>query len=73
MNLDDGAEHGEVVYSGNPFRLVPLQRLLGDEHFFIEGVLRRIMRQELDLSYEVIPYNVTHDLNDRRTLLDKRW
>src|SRR6266403_645506 len=67
--LVDGSEHFEIVDSDPPFGLVRFEKFQDNEHFFVERILRRIIRQELDLGYEVIPRDIAHDVNRRRTLL----
>src|SRR5437762_6115001 len=53
----------------SPFSLVRFEKFQDNEHFFVERILRRIIWQELDLCYEVIPRDIARDVNHRRTLL----
>jgi hypothetical protein len=51
---------------------VSFEKLLDNEHFFVERILRRIVWSELDLGYEVIPRDVAHDVNDSGALFSIR-
>src|SRR6266403_4397286 len=59
--VHNGSEHFEIVDSDPPFGLVRFEKFQDNEHFFFERILRRIIRQELDLGYEVIPSDIAHD------------
>src|SRR6266550_4879209 len=67
--LVNRSEHFEIVDSDPPFSLVRFEKSQDNEHFFVERILRRIIWQELDLCYEVIPRDIARDVNHRRTLL----
>src|SRR6266481_2121177 len=67
--LVNGPEYFEVVDSNSDFGFVRLEKLLNNEQFFVERVLRRVVWQEIDLAYEVIPGDIAHDVNDRGTTL----
>jgi len=71
-NLVDRAEYGNVVDSDTGFRFVFLEESLNDQHFFVEGVLLKILRQEPDLGNEVIPRDVAHDVNNGRSFFSIR-
>src|SRR5215472_15553005 len=71
-NLVDRAEYGNVVDSNTGFRFVFLEESLNDQHFFVQGVLRRILRQEPDLGNEVIPRYLAHDVNNGRSFFSIR-
>ena len=45
-----------------------LEELLDNEQFFVERILRRIVWQEFDLAYEVIPRVIAHDADDSGTI-----
>jgi hypothetical protein len=67
--LVNGPEYFEVVDSNSDFGFVRLEKLLNNEQFFVERIFRRIVWQEIDLAYEVIPRDIAHDVNDRGTTL----
>src|SRR5882672_1363493 len=66
--LLNGLEHFEVVDTDSHLGLVRFEKLLDNEQFFVERILGRVVWQELDLDYEVIPSDVAHDVNDRGIL-----
>jgi len=51
-NLVDRAEHRQVVDSDIRFSFVFFQKSLDNQHFLVDRILRRILRQEFDLSDE---------------------
>jgi hypothetical protein len=63
-NLVDRAEHRQVVDSDIRFSLVFFQKSLDDRHFLVDRILRRIQRQEFDLSDEVIPREIPRNRNE---------
>src|ERR1700730_2671731 len=68
-SLVNGPEYFEVVDSNSDFGFVRLEKLLNNEQFFVERILRRVVWQEIDLAYEVIPGDIAHDVNGRGTTL----
>src|SRR5258708_24185156 len=63
-NLVDRAEHRQVVDSDIRFSFAFSQKSLDDQHFLVDRILPRILRQEFDLSDEVIPCEIPRNRNE---------
>jgi len=63
------AEHSQVVDSDACFGFVLFQKSLDDRQFLFQRSFSRILWQESDLSYEVIPREMARDRDGKKTFL----
>src|SRR5260221_65603 len=68
-DLVDGSKDGNVIVCYALLGRMFAEELLNDENLFEQGLLRRVIQNAFDLSYEVVPRDVAHDRNDMPAFL----